>query len=109
MWVNALSSTSDTNVANKRVDGKILLQDDDLIEIGQRKFIFHALAGSDKIPGSAKVSFSFSLSLSLLLMRFICTEVPMYLLDIYHIRLDLQHTYFTSHTFWGDSERRWWV
>ena len=48
--MNALSHTSDTTVDNKRVDDKILLKDNDLIEIGQRKFIFHSLS-----PGSAKV------------------------------------------------------
>jgi len=55
--VNALSTTSDTNVSKKRVDGKILLQDDDLIEIGQRQFIFHSLFPNEKAPGSAMVSF----------------------------------------------------
>lgn len=54
--MNALSQSSDTSVDNKRVNGKILLQDNDLIEIGQRAFIFHALESSDKVPGSAKVS-----------------------------------------------------
>jgi len=57
VWVNALSTTSDTNVSKKRVDGKILLQDDDLIEIGQRQFIFHSLFPIEKAPGSAMVSF----------------------------------------------------
>jgi hypothetical protein len=54
VWVNPLSHTSDTMVDEERVEGKILLKDNDLIEIGQRKFIFHSLnpeAGS----GSAKV------------------------------------------------------
>jgi hypothetical protein len=37
-------------VDNKPVVDKILLKDNDLIEIGQRKFIFHSLE-----PGSAKV------------------------------------------------------
>ena len=32
-----------TTVNNTRVDDKILLKDNDLIEIGQRKFIFHSL------------------------------------------------------------------
>ena len=54
VWVNALSNTSDTNVDRKRVDGKILLKDNDLIEIGQRQFIFHSLH-PDAAPGSAKV------------------------------------------------------
>lgn len=39
---------------NKRVDDKILLKDNDLIEIGQRKFIFHSLS-PESAPGSAKV------------------------------------------------------
>ena len=51
VWVNALSHTSDTNVDHKPVVDKILLKDNDLIEIGQRKFIFHSLE-----PGSAKVA-----------------------------------------------------
>lgn len=54
VWVNAMSKTSDTNVDRKRVDGKILLKDNDLIEIGQRQFIFHSLH-PDAAPGSAKV------------------------------------------------------
>ena len=52
VWVNALSTSSDTNVAKKPVAGKILLQDNDLIEIGQRQFIFHR---NFDAPGSAKV------------------------------------------------------
>ena len=52
VWVNALSTSSDTNVAKKPVTGKILLQDNDLIEIGQRQFIFHR---NFDAPGSAKV------------------------------------------------------
>ena len=52
VWVNALSKSSDTNVAKKPVAGKILLQDNDLIEIGQRQFIFHR---NFDAPGSAKV------------------------------------------------------
>ncbi len=58
MWVNALSNTSDTNVDHKRVTGKILLKDNDLIEIGQRQFIFHSLH-PDPAPGSAKVPLTF--------------------------------------------------
>ena len=54
VWVNAMSKTSDTTVDRKRVDGKILLKDNDLIEIGQRQFIFHSLFPD--APGSAKVS-----------------------------------------------------
>ena len=50
--MNALSKSSDTNVAKKPVAGKILLQDNDLIEIGQRQLIFHR---NFDAPGSAKV------------------------------------------------------
>ena len=57
--MNALSKLSDTSVSQKRVSGKLLLQDNDLIEIGQRRFIFHSL---EKAPGSAKV-FIYSMSL----------------------------------------------
>jgi pSer/pThr/pTyr-binding forkhead associated (FHA) protein len=53
VWVNSLSKTSDTNVCNKPVDGKILLKHNDLLEIGQRKFIFHANNIPEKLPGSA--------------------------------------------------------
>jgi pSer/pThr/pTyr-binding forkhead associated (FHA) protein len=53
VWVNSLSKSSDTNVCNKPVDGKILLKDNDLLEIGQRKFIFHANNIPEKLPGSA--------------------------------------------------------
>ena len=53
VWVNALSKCSETNVCNKPVDGKILLKDNDLLEIGQRKFIFHANNIPEKLPGSA--------------------------------------------------------
>jgi hypothetical protein len=49
-----MSKTSDTTVDRKRVDGRILLKDNDLIEIGQRQFIFHSLFPD--APGSAKVS-----------------------------------------------------
>ena len=49
--MNALSKSSDTNVAKKPVAGKILLQDNDLIEIGQRQFIFHRHFDA---PGLAK-------------------------------------------------------
>ena len=41
VWVNSLSKSLDTVVAQKRVSGKILLQDNDRIEIGERQFIFH--------------------------------------------------------------------
>lgn len=41
--MNALSHKSDTTVDNKRVDDQIQLKDNNLIEIGQRKFIFHSL------------------------------------------------------------------
>ena len=54
VWVNVLSHTSDTMVDGERVEDKILLKDNDLIEIGQRKFIFHSL-NPEAGPGSAKV------------------------------------------------------
>lgn len=56
VWVNALSSTSDTLVAKKRVAERISLKDGDLIEIGQRQFIFHSLFEKKGAPGSAEVS-----------------------------------------------------
>ena len=40
-WLNVLSQSSETRVCSKAVDGQIRLNDNDVVEIGTRKFLFH--------------------------------------------------------------------